>query len=61
MRPQRLGVHIAMLLIFAAIGLTQFTENVRTVQILGLFACGMVVGVSFSGIVNALKERKKAA
>jgi ABC-type uncharacterized transport system permease subunit len=53
------GSNVAMMIVFAAIGLTQFTENVRNVQILGLFASGAVFGVSFATIIAALRARRK--
>ena len=46
---------VAMMIAFTAIGLTQFTENVRNVQIIGLFASGVVFGVSLARIVAALR------
>jgi hypothetical protein len=50
---------VAMMIVFSAVGLTMFTENVRNVQILGLFASGAVFGVSLARIVAALRERRK--
>ena len=46
------------MIVFAAVGFTMFTENVRTVQILGLFASGAVFGVGLTRIVDALRGRK---
>jgi hypothetical protein len=48
-----------MMIVFTAIGLTMFTENVRSVQILGLFATGVVFGVSLARIVSAVRARRK--
>jgi len=31
-----------MMILFGGIGLTQFAENGRAVQVLGLFACGAI-------------------
>ncbi len=50
---------VAMMIVFTAIGLTLFTENVRNVQILGLFATGVVFGVSLARIVTAFRARRK--
>ena len=50
---------VAMMIVFTAIGLTLFTENVRNVQILGLFATGVVFGVSLARIVAAFRARRK--
>jgi hypothetical protein len=47
------------MIVFTAIGLTMFTENVRNVQILGLFATGVVFGVSLARIVAAFRARRK--
>jgi hypothetical protein len=49
----------AMMIVFTAFGLTMFTENVRNVQILGLFASGVVFGVSLARIVAAFRARRK--
>ena len=53
--------NVAVMLIFSIFGLTQYTEGVRVVQVLGLFACGMVAGVSLSLIIAAVKGSHKAA
>ncbi len=50
--------HIALMVVFTGVGLTMFTENVRTVQVLGLFACGIVFGVSLAGVIAGLRARK---
>ena len=51
--------NLALMVVFTATGLTMFTENVRTVQILGLFASGTVFGVSLAGIIAAYRGRQK--
>jgi hypothetical protein len=48
---------IALIIVFCAVGFTIFTKNVKTVQILGLFACGAVVGASLTKIVSELKTK----
>jgi hypothetical protein len=53
--------NVALMIVFGAIGLTMFTENVRTVQILGLFACGAGFGASLAGIIVAFRGRYKQA
>jgi hypothetical protein len=50
--------NVALIIVFCAVGFVIFTENVRTVQILGLFACGAVVGASLTKIIVALKTKK---
>jgi hypothetical protein len=49
--------NIALMAVFVAVALTTFSANVRTVQIIGLLACGAVVGAALSAIVNALRLR----
>ena len=50
--------NVALIIVFCAVGFILFTENVRTVQIIGLFACGAVVGASLSRIIFTLKTKK---
>ena len=50
--------NVALIIVFCAVGFILFTENVRTVQIIGLFASGAVVGASLSNILLALKTKK---
>ena len=51
--------NVAVMVIFAGLGLTQFTENVRTVQVLGLFASGMVCGIALGMLIITLKATSK--
>lgn len=51
--------NVAVMMIFAGLGLTQFTENVRTVQVLGLFASGMVCGIALGMLIITLKAVSK--
>jgi predicted metal-binding protein len=51
--------NVAPMVVFGAIGLISFTEGVRTVQILGIFACGMVVGASLTHLIMELKAKQK--
>jgi len=53
--------NIALMVLFGAGGLTVFTENVRTVQILGLFASGVVFGVSLAAIISAFRSKQTKA
>ena len=53
--------NIALMVAFGAMGLLLFTENVRTVQILGLFACGAVFGAGLTSIIAAIRGRQKQA
>ena len=60
MKPKSVWPSVAVMLVFAFIGLTQYIENVRAVQVLGLFASGMLAGVSLSLIIAAVKGSRKA-
>ena len=61
MNMKLIGTNIALMVVFGAVGLTQFTENVRTVQIVGLFASGAVFGVSLASIISALRTKQTKA
>jgi len=50
---------VTLIIVFCAVGFILFTENVRTVQILGLFACGAVVGASLTKLIAAFKTKQK--
>lgn len=50
--------NIALMVVFAAVGLTMFTENVRTVQIVGLLGCGAVLGSASAAIIYTLKSKR---
>ncbi|MGD0338303.1 MAG: hypothetical protein ABSB78_05895 [Bacteroidota bacterium] len=51
--------NIAIMVVFCAVGLTFFTENVRTVQFLGIFVCGVAVGASLASMIAALRAKQK--
>jgi hypothetical protein len=53
--------NVALIVAFGAMGLILFTENVRTVQTLGLFACGAVFGAGLTSMVTAIRGRQKQA
>jgi hypothetical protein len=53
--------NVALMVAFGAMAWLMFTENVRTVQILGLFACGAVFGAGLTSIVAAIRGRQKQA
>jgi hypothetical protein len=61
MRNSVIWRSVALMATFIGVGLTLFTENVRTVQILGLFACGAVFGASLAAIIAAVRGRQKQA
>ena len=58
MNKNKITRNVALIIVFCAVGFILFTENVRTVQIIGLFACGAVVGASLSKIIVAVKTKK---
>lgn len=49
--------NVALMAIFLGIGLSQFTQGVRTVQILGLFASGVGFGSSMTVIIQIIKSK----
>jgi len=51
--------NVALIIVFCAVAIVLFSENIRTVQIIGLFACGAVAGASLTKIITVLKEKKK--
>ncbi len=61
MNKRTFGANIALMVVFGAIGLTLFTENVRTVQILGVFICGAIFGAALAGTVSAFRSRRTQA
>jgi len=52
-------VNIGVLVIIAALGLSRFTDGVRPVQIVGLFASGAAAGVALAMIFTAISARRK--
>jgi hypothetical protein len=52
--------NIALMVVFGSIGLTKFAENVRTVQVVGLFASGAVCGVAFALIISISASSRAA-
>lgn len=59
MKHKAVWRNVVVMLLFVIIGFTQYTEGVRTVQVLGLFVSGMVAGVSLSLIIAAVKGSRK--
>jgi hypothetical protein len=57
MNLKLVGRDIAIMVVFGVLGLTQFTENVRTVQVLGLFASGIVIGAAWTRIIVTLTKK----
>ena len=61
MKSSEIIRNAGLMIVFAAIGYTIFTENLRTVQILGLFSCGAVFGVGLCRLLDAVRRKKNAA
>ena len=53
--------YASLMIVFSAVPWIVFTENVRTVQILGLFTCGAAVGVALAGLIATIRGRQKQA
>lgn len=56
MGTKRIPVIIALAVIIGFGGLTQFSDGVRTVQVLGLFISGGIVGAAITEVVARLKK-----
>ncbi len=61
MRTRVIWWNIAMIIVFGAIALTVFVENVRTVQVIGLMVCGAGIGVSVMRVLLLLKQARTKA
>ena len=57
MKKMRIIVNIALIVFFGAM-IPNFAENVRTVQIIGLLACGGVIGANFTAMMIYLFKPK---
>jgi hypothetical protein len=53
-----IGINIVLLLIFYCVGFTQFTENLKPLQLIGIFGSGAVFGASFAAIYRAMKMKR---
>jgi len=49
--------NVALMVMFGALGLGLFTENVKTVQVLGLFITGIGFGASLATIISAVRSK----
>ncbi len=56
MKRRVIARNASLMIVFVAVALTTFAENVRLVQILGLFFCGAVFGVGLVGIVDVFRS-----
>ena len=55
MKSRSVLQNLGLMAVFLGVGMLTFTENVRTVQVLGLFATGMVCGVFLSKAIAAFR------
>jgi hypothetical protein len=60
METKLVARNVALMVIFGALGLTQFTANVRMVQVVGLLGSGACFGVALTVTIQALRSRAKS-
>jgi ABC-type uncharacterized transport system permease subunit len=48
-----------MFLLFSFVGLWRFSQDVRTVNVVGLFVSGVVAGAVLTGIIVLLKAKRE--
>jgi hypothetical protein len=53
--------NVVLMVVFGAIGLTKFTENVRTVQVIGLLGSGALFGAALTLITSAFRSKQTKA
>jgi lipopolysaccharide export LptBFGC system permease protein LptF len=58
MNKKIIVINVALMVVFVVVALIMFTENVRTVQIIGLLACGAVFGAALTAIISAFKSKQ---
>jgi len=51
----------AVLLIFGSLGLSRYSDGVRSVNVLGLFSSGIIVGLAIAGLVTEFRNRKTSS
>jgi hypothetical protein len=52
----RTAALFVILFVLSMLGLTQFSDEVRTVDIIGLFASGALAGVALTGFLMSRKN-----
>ena len=58
MKSRSLAQNLALTVIFLGVGMVTFTENVRTVQVLGLYVSGVASGIFLARAIIAAKLRR---
>ncbi|MGE5464484.1 MAG: hypothetical protein ACM3PS_14075 [Syntrophothermus sp.] len=59
MNQKIIWINIGLMVMFGAIGLNQFTENIRAVQVVGLFGSGAGFGAALVTVIRALRANQK--
>ncbi len=57
MKRKGIGVYLIIILVFGLAGLARSSENVRAVQVVGLFGSGMATGAGLFGLITALRSK----
>lgn len=57
MKNKAVSRNVILIIVFCTVAFLLFTKDVRSVQILGLFACGAVVGASLTNMFTTLKTK----
>ncbi|HUI63401.1 MAG TPA: hypothetical protein VL126_01060 [Bacteroidota bacterium] len=60
MKSRSVGANLAILFVFVFVGLTMFSDGVRTVQIIGLLACGAAAGAALTRLIVGLRSRTQS-
>lgn len=61
MKFKSVAQNIALTLVFLAVGMLTFSENIRTVQVLGLYASGVASGVFLARAILASRAGRPEA
>ena len=59
MKMRFIGANVVIMVLVGGLGLTRYSEGVRTVKVIGLFGSGMAVGAAFISVVNELRAKTK--
>jgi len=61
MNKKIIVMNVALMIVFGVLGLTMFNENVRTVEIIRLFACGTGFGAALTVTISTFKSKHTKA
>jgi hypothetical protein len=61
MNKKIIVMNVALVIVFGVLGLTMFNENVRTVEIIRLFACGAGFGAALTVTIFTFKSKQTKA